>query len=234
MKNTINYTQISPQDKNALNNVNYQNINCYINFKDLLVKKPWGSEYLLFENSFCAIWILNIKYMENTSMHCHPNKDTSLVCLDGQVSCNTLNNSNKINTLDGIFLGKKIFHQTQSVSANGSYILEIETPVNKFDLVRLNDTYGRQGKEYEAKEHYTTYNNLTLSLQDNYKKEINNTILEIIDISSIDELNKYNDSTIVSIISEHLDCGKISRLSSVKDLNLFIGTVVLIISKKFT
>ena len=232
MSKNIKYiTEISAQDKNALENLNYQNLECNINFKNLLVKKPWGSEYLLFENEFCAIWILNINYMENTSMHCHPKKDTSLVCLNGKISCNTLNNSYKLDVLNALFLSKKIFHQTQSISKEGSFILEIETPVNKFDLVRINDTYGRQGKEYEDKENYINKTNLTLNFLNKKSTKINNTQIDLLNISESSQLNKYNDNSIIAILSNSLHCGKIFRVKDIQENHIPINTLVLLISK---
>jgi len=214
----INYIkEISPQDTNALANLNYQNLMCEIDFKNLLVKKPWGSEYLLFENSACAIWILNINYLENTSMHCHPQKDTSLVCLDAEVSCNTLNNSYKLNALEGLFLNKKIFHQTKSTSQDSSWVLEIETPVNKFDLVRINDTYGRQGKEYEDKKHYELHDNLTLSFKSNTTKTIKKTKIELLTINSLSALKDYDKESIVAILSPSQECGIIYKLHDIHE-----------------
>ena len=48
-------------------------------YSDAIVKKPWGYEYLVFENEFVAIWILQIIRKRKTSMHCHPNKKTGLI-----------------------------------------------------------------------------------------------------------------------------------------------------------
>jgi len=227
---TDNIISITSQDKNALKNLNYQHLVCNIDFKDLLVSKPWGSEYLIFENEFCAIWILDINYMENTSMHCHPQKETSLVCIDGEVSCNTLNQSYKLKALDGIRFSKKVFHQTQSISKKGSCILEIETPVNKFDLVRINDTYGRQGKEYEDKKHYKKVNDLTLNFPINLVKTIKNTKLEIVKIHTINQLDNYDKNTTIAILSKHSDCGKISKLNDFKKFDIFLDTTVILFS----
>ena len=221
-------SEVSPQDINALANLNYQDLKCEIDFKNLLVKKPWGSEYLLFENEFCAIWILDINYMENTSMHCHPKKETSLVCLDGEVSCNTLNDSFKLDSLDGIFFNKKIFHQTQSTTKEGSFILEIETPVNKFDLVRINDTYGRQGKEYENKKHYVRHPNLTLNFPENVVKTINQTRIELLTIDSQTKIDTYDENSLVAVLSKSEYCGKIFRL---KDIELLEKETIIVISK---
>jgi len=232
MKDIKYLTYISTKDKNALKNIEYLKLQCEKDFCNLLVKKPWGSEYLLFENKLCAIWILNVKHLEHTSMHCHPQKNTSLVCLDAQVSCNTLDDSYTLSSLDGIFFHKKVFHQTLSISLEGSCILEIETPVNKFDLVRINDTYGRQGKEYEGQEHYTYTKNLSLDLQNN-TKIINNTKIEIRDIFSFDDLLEYDETSIVALLSKSVNIGRIFRI---KDINISfikkgISNTVLIISK---
>jgi len=158
---------------------------------------------------------LNINYMENTSMHCHPQKDTSLVCLDAQVSCNTLNNTNELKPLEGIFLNKKVFHQTQSISKSGSWILEIETPVNKFDLLRINDTYGRQGKEYENKKYYELHYNLTLDLKENNTKRINKTKIELLTISSLSALKDYDKESVLAILSPSPKCGIIYKLHDI-------------------
>ena len=48
-------------------------------YSKVIVKKPWGYEYLVFENEFVAIWMLHIVRKRKTSMHCHPQKRTSLI-----------------------------------------------------------------------------------------------------------------------------------------------------------
>ena len=51
-----------------------------------LVKKPWGSEYLIYENSKIAAWLLDISYKKKTSLHCHPLKKTGFIFWDSFVS----------------------------------------------------------------------------------------------------------------------------------------------------
>jgi len=55
------------------------------NYRSILVKKPWGHEYLIFENSKIAIWYLFIDYNKKTSLHCHPRKKTGFILLNGKV-----------------------------------------------------------------------------------------------------------------------------------------------------
>ena len=114
-----------------------------------IVKKPWGYEYLMYENEHVALWFLYIKKGERTSTHCHPNKTTGLTLLDGKAEVSFLSDVNKLSSLNKIMIRKGLFHSTQAVSDGGAYVLEIETPVDKHDLVRFKDSYGREGKPYE-------------------------------------------------------------------------------------
>lgn len=119
-------------------------------YRDRVVVKPWGYEFLIFQNSEVAIWFLHIKKGHSTSMHCHPNKKTALIVLSGQALCNTFYNRNYLNGVDSVVIEKGVFHSTQCLSSAGADIIEIETPPNKTDLVRLNDQYGRESAGYEG------------------------------------------------------------------------------------
>jgi hypothetical protein len=48
---------------------------------------------------------------------------------------------------------KGLFHSTKAIDEKGAFIFEIETPVDKQDLVRFRDSYGREGKPYEDSTH---------------------------------------------------------------------------------
>ena len=120
------------------------------NYKNRVVIKPWGYEYLIFENECVATWFLHIKGGHSTSMHCHPQKKTSLILLSGNALCNTFERRNYLDSPDAIILEKSVFHSTKALSPNGIDVIEIETPPDKTDLVRLNDEYGRQKQGYEG------------------------------------------------------------------------------------
>ena len=47
-----------------------------------------------------------------------------------------------------------LFHSTKGLAKKDSIVLEIETPINKDDLVRYKDNYGRENKPYEGKKSY--------------------------------------------------------------------------------
>ena len=88
-------------------------------------------------------------------MHCHPKKTTGLILLDGEAEISFMSNSFKIKPVTKTMIRKGLFHSTKAISENGAYVFEIETPVDKHDLVRLEDKYGREGKEYEDSTHET-------------------------------------------------------------------------------
>ena len=135
-------------------------------YSQVVVKKPWGYEYLIFQNEFATAWILYLKPGAKTSMHCHLNKKTSLVILEGEAICSTMKKKIPRHVGEGLMIGKGTFHQTRVTSKNGVFALEIESPVNKRDLVRVWDAYGRAGESYETIDKYAfipNYNYLTLS-----------------------------------------------------------------------
>jgi mannose-6-phosphate isomerase-like protein (cupin superfamily) len=125
------------------------------NYNTNIVKKPWGYEYLAYENEHVALWFLYIKYTHSTSLHCHPKKTTGLILLDGKAEVSFFNHSNKLSPGDKIMIRKGLFHSTKSTDEKGAFVFEIETPVDKQDLVRFRDSYGREGKPYEDSTHET-------------------------------------------------------------------------------
>lgn len=124
----------------------------FSHYAGLVIKKPWGYEYLVLENEKVAVWVLHIQHGFQTSLHCHPNKVSSLTVLDGEALCSTLTNKMIVRPGEGLLIKKGVFHTTYARSPNGVIVMETETPNNKHDLVRLNDKYGREGKGYEGRE----------------------------------------------------------------------------------
>ena len=149
----------------------------FYDYSKVVVKKPWGYEYLIFVNESIAVWILYVKCDAQTSMHCHPAKKTSLVVLEGKVNCSTITNSLDRSAGEGLLIDEGVFHQTAAISECGAFVMEIETPVNKRDLARLMDKYGRTGKGYETEEQHSfntqNYNYISfqnIDIQHNLKK----------------------------------------------------------------
>jgi protease I len=136
---------IQKLDNNASSPVNQ------IDYRKLIVNKPWGYEYLMYQNEDVAIWCLHIQHGAATSLHCHPRKKTGLILLSGEAELSFLNDSHPIKPLTKSMIRPGLFHSTTALSKDGAVVIESETPNDKSDLVRLLDKYGREGKPYEGR-----------------------------------------------------------------------------------
>ena len=165
-------------------------------YRNVVVNKPWGYEYLWFQNEAVAIWFLRLTPGQSTSLHCHAKKRTSLIVLDGAVQCSTIDDKYQLNTLEAVVLESCVFHSSMAVAEEGAFIMEIETPPMKGDLVRMHDAYGRQGTGYENINEYSNdfsmyeyhpfeqkdykswkFKNLEISLTKKQPEESNDTIM---------------------------------------------------------
>jgi hypothetical protein len=141
-----NLSRLKVESSDFANNFDYRNI---------VVNKPWGYEYLWFQNESVAIWFLRLTPGQSTSLHCHAKKRTSLIVLDGAIQCSTIDDKYRLNTLEAVVLEPCVFHSSMAVADEGAFIMEIETPPMKGDLVRMHDAYGRQGTGYEKTNEYS-------------------------------------------------------------------------------
>lgn len=141
-----NLSRLKVESSDFANNFDYKNI---------VVNKPWGYEYLWFQNESVAIWFLRLESGQSTSLHCHAKKRTSLIVLDGAVQCSTIDDKYRLDTLEAVVLEPCVFHSSLAVADEGAFIMEIETPPMKGDLVRMHDAYGRQGAGYESINEYS-------------------------------------------------------------------------------
>jgi mannose-6-phosphate isomerase-like protein (cupin superfamily) len=120
-----------------------------------VVYKPWGYEYVVYSDSNrLAITFVKINYGHKTSLHCHPQKKTGFIILDGKALVQIgiyKENSKCFRTLSRLVFRPGLFHSIKAISKQGICALEFETPFKKNDLVRFTDDYGRQSKHYEGK-----------------------------------------------------------------------------------
>jgi len=151
-------------------------------YNNVCVKKPWGFEYLAYENEDVGLWILHINKDQSTSMHCHPLKNTGLVLLDGNAQISFLNDSHTVNKYDKMMIRKGLFHKTKAIT--DCVLLEIESPKDKEDLVRLEDNYGRESKEYENENFHTSRNENNLWLEVGKKYNFYQNNIEVKQINS--------------------------------------------------
>jgi len=115
---------------------------------DDAVGKPWGRECRIFADNFFDVWYLRIEAGERTSLHAHVKKVTHLLCLSGEGVVTSLNGEKRLSAGGLVTVAAGAFHSTSAT--NGPLTLvEIETPRNKLDLVRLDDAYRRDTTHYE-------------------------------------------------------------------------------------
>jgi mannose-6-phosphate isomerase-like protein (cupin superfamily) len=119
-------------------------------FRGVLVPKPWGCEYLCGRNRSLEVWELRLDPASSTSSHCHPNKDTLNLVLDGSVVLETLGGRRRMSAGDFVGLKAGAIHRTVNDAPDISVrLLEIESPPDKYDLIRVKDAYGRESLGYE-------------------------------------------------------------------------------------
>ena len=120
--------------------------------KNQKVIKPWGSEYKIYSNSISSTKLLRINSDKGTSLHCHPIKKTGFVLIKGEVEVDLgFYNTKKLSSISRLMIRPGLFHCTKNLNKDTATILEIETPIDKDDLVRFKDNYGRENQPYEDK-----------------------------------------------------------------------------------
>ena len=185
-------------------------------YDDKVVYKPWGHEHIFYKNrKDLSVTLLKINYNKKTSLHCHPNKKTGFIVIAGRALIQLglwKTTAKYYRAPSKLMIRTGLFHSIKSVSKNGLYALEFETPFNKKDLVRFKDDYGRQSKPYEGKNFTKRINsnfirftkpklgknqlfkikktNISLEIHKNFKNLINkknSTIFAIIDGNVVDK-----------------------------------------------
>jgi cytidyltransferase-like protein len=246
----MNFTQLKISDfeeKIIKNNINLKYDNhSVIDYKNGICIKPWGYEFLIFQNKKIGIWFLNIKNNESTSIHTHFNKDTFVICVNGCGQINLINNEMlELREGSSIFIPHYKFHGLTSISKE-SFFVEIEIyneSINfsdKNDLLRINDQYKRKDNIYEKSVNFIIneiekYN--YFYLVDGFEKIINSVLFKVHTINSktdLDNLNK-NDYNIIldGNIYKNMCCIKEgSNITNLNDLH-FLNDEILILSLKF-
>ncbi|MEI6207207.1 MAG: hypothetical protein WCP20_10520 [Desulfuromonadales bacterium] len=117
-----------------------------------IVTKPWGYEYLMYQSDKIGIWFLHIVEGRQTSLHCHPAKKTGYILLSGEAEVSFLKDSTRLTAVSKLMIREGLFHSTRAISPGGIYVIEVESPPDKTNLVRLEDVYGREDQPYEGKD----------------------------------------------------------------------------------
>lgn len=136
--------------------------------------------------------MLHIAAGQSTSMHCHARKRTSLIVLEGEVECSTFENRYALRPGGAVVLEPCVFHATRATVP--SFVMEVETPPLKGDLLRYRDDFGRAGHGYEAAKQYSTdfsqYNYCPLLLEEGQAKPMmfNGLTLEYSSVRTAEDL----------------------------------------------
>ena len=124
-------------------------------YDNKVVRKTWGYEYVVFRNkNNLSVTLLNIDYNQTTSLHCHPQKKSGFILLSGKAlfQLGLWKSRSEVHASPSKrMIARGLFHSVKSISKKGLLALEFETPVDKRDLVRFQDIYGRKNKSYEGK-----------------------------------------------------------------------------------
>jgi mannose-6-phosphate isomerase-like protein (cupin superfamily) len=124
-------------------------------FDNKVIQKPWGLEYVVLRiKNLLSVTFLEIKPGKKTSLHCHTNKKTGFIVVQGKAKLNlgiVNKTSRTFDPISKITIHPRLFHSIKCVSKIPMHALEFETPADKNDLVRFDDKYGRINKSYETK-----------------------------------------------------------------------------------
>ena len=165
--------------------------------------KPWGKEYLAYQNEKIGIWILHVNQDQETSLHCHFKKDTILMPLYGCFKINLYDSYRILNLFECLYVPLNTFHGIHSYKDNG-IIMEIEiytenvNYTDKNDLLRIKDIYNRDKTNYETSvlEREPLQNEImNFCYPNNYY--INNTKISILKIDCLKEIKNNYDKVIL-------------------------------------
>lgn len=172
------------------------------NHQTVIVRKPWGYEYLAYKNDTVALWVLHIAHGERTSMHCHPTKTTGLVVLGGEAEINFIADNRRLTAPAKQMIRRGLFHQTHAVSEQGVVMFEFETPIDKDDLVRLQDNYGRENSGYEDIQHELPKTEDCVWIDDTKFNQyfIGSSTVTVMPVVNLSDLDELQDDDIIAFI----------------------------------
>lgn len=204
------------------------------------ILKPWGEEHVIFRNgNNLCITLLKIKKNFSTSLHCHPRKKTGFILLQGNADIQLglyKNNIEKFKSPSKLMIRTGLFHSITSKTYPYLIALEFETPVEKNDLVRFDDKYGRELGTYEGKK-----SSVKLTKDDiKIKKPIKNRCIifkskkvtaSLLCIKNLKNIQQFSKNDIFATLSGKL-CDKFNRNILAQGDIIKTGTLIKL-SEKF-
>ncbi len=203
------------------------------------VKKPWGFEYKIYSNDTSSTKLLCIKSGKKTSMHCHPVKKTGYILLKGSVDVDLgFYERRTLCSISKLMIRPGLFHCTHNNTDKDSIILEIETPIDKDDLVRFQDKYGRENEPYEGLSQMKNLSGEDIVFEDPDVDTFKNYLLygqslKMQKVSNISKLKFENEKEIFAVLEGGLcdnnnrfvlSPGDIVRTDTLKKLSINFNT----------
>ena len=185
------------------------------------VLKPWGSEYTIYSNKISSTKLLKLNSNQSTSLHCHPIKKTGFILIKGTVEVDLgFYNKKELNSLSRLMIRPGLFHCTSNNENETATILEIETPIDKDDLVRYKDEYGRENKPYEGKNHMENLSKNDPIFEEPSINEVKKYVVE--DVAILDGGLKSNNNLLVLSPGDIVGTDTIKKLSEVFKIDKYI------------
>jgi rfaE bifunctional protein nucleotidyltransferase chain/domain len=122
-----------------------------IEYLNKICVKPWGKEYLAYQNDKIGIWILHIAKDVGTSVHCHFKKDTLLIPISGSFKIELYNRFEILNELEQLYIPRRAFHGITAYR-NDSVLMEIEIYTDKINYTDKNDLFRFKDNIYTRKD----------------------------------------------------------------------------------
>jgi len=183
----------------------------FIDYIGKINDKPWGKEYLAFQNKHIGIWILIVNKDQETSLHCHFKKDTILMPISGSFKINLFNSYLQLGIFESVYVPRDTFHGIHSYIDN-SVLMEIEIYTediqytDKNDLLRIKDIYNRDKDKYETSvTERIPFEGETMLFKSPNKYNIDNTKIEIMRVNNLDTIKNEFEKIILlegSLFSE--------------------------------
>jgi rfaE bifunctional protein nucleotidyltransferase chain/domain len=203
------------------------------NYANKLYKKPWGNEYLAYQNTEIGIWVLKVNKGMETSVHCHFKKDTLLICLSGSFKINLYDSFRILNPIECLYIPREVFHGIHAYGDN-CVLMEIELYTDtikytdKNDLLRLRDVFNRDKNRYETSiTEEDDENCKNMNFHEEYKYVITHTEVYIMKLNNInnDERYKLRNSKIFLLEGIIYNDNKRITAGSIIDVNKSISLI---------
>jgi mannose-6-phosphate isomerase-like protein (cupin superfamily) len=195
------------------------------NLPELPISKPWGWEIEVWRSTDVAITYLHMVEGKSTSLHCHPNKRTGYVVVKGEVEVEFLAGKKHYKAGSRVNFRPCLFHRTKALSCE-TILLELESPPDKMDLIRLEDSSNRKNSQYEVDTTGISSNSsLRLSL---IRQALHNQSADFLQINDIGVaaksclstprkiLDHYNDSIILSPADKGISVKNLQQITGNK------------------